>query len=143
VFGVGNQWLPSLPLRPAGVAAVDVGHGLDHFAEGAVGEGGVHEGGHDIRRVEAAPSVAQSRDTSPAGGGGGGEGAAVEGAEESTRGAAALDGGGLGVLELRGEFLDGVAALDLVLVVDGEVFGLDGRGDAGARRGGEEPVEEE
>lgn len=41
-----------LSLRPAGVAAVDVGHGLDHFAEGAVGEGGVDEGGHHICGVE-------------------------------------------------------------------------------------------
>ena len=32
-----------LPLWAAGVAAVDVGHGLDHFAEGAVGEGAFDE----------------------------------------------------------------------------------------------------
>ncbi len=40
--------LLGLPFRAAGVAAVDVGHGLDHFAEGAVGEGAFDEGGHDI-----------------------------------------------------------------------------------------------
>ena len=37
-----------LPLRPAGVAAVDVRHGLDHLAEGAVGQGTLYEAVHDI-----------------------------------------------------------------------------------------------
>lgn len=37
-----------LPLRPAIIPAVDVGHGLDHFAHCAVCEGAVDEGGHDV-----------------------------------------------------------------------------------------------
>lgn len=40
-----------LPLRPARVPPVDVGHGLDHFAEGTVGEGAFDEGWHDIVAV--------------------------------------------------------------------------------------------
>lgn len=40
------------PLWSAGVAPVDVGHGLGHFAEGAVVEGRVYEGGHDVGGME-------------------------------------------------------------------------------------------
>lgn len=34
-----------LPLGSAGVAAVDIGHGLDHLDEGAVVPGAFNEGG--------------------------------------------------------------------------------------------------